>query len=66
VKERGNYDMISGDLDMADLKDHCTKTGMLTSATGSCQEAHPPHDQVPACHRWCFPGGDQGAPLDAP
>ncbi|CRK44561.1 hypothetical protein BN1723_019491, partial [Verticillium longisporum] len=30
------------------------------SATGSRQEAHPPHRQGPACHRRCLSRCDQG------
>lgn len=32
----------------------------LTFSVGSRQEEDPPHHQVSACRRWCFPGCDQG------
>lgn len=34
--------------------------------TGGRQEAHSPHRQEPACHRWCLARCDQGAPFAAP
>jgi hypothetical protein len=51
---------------MIETNDGCDRLLTCLQYIGGCQEAYPPCCQEPACHRWCFPRRDQGAPLPAP